>query len=331
MNRLNLNEVLSKLDIEVLGENGKGWLLAQCPFAFKTHASGEDRNPDFWIKVEDNGFSGYHCFACKQKGSIPKLVKMLEKMRGEDYGTLYVEAAILDTDGKVGEYEVSVEAEYEPEPINPSLYAFQEAWLASDSRAYLANRGISEDTAKKLCLKYDPDTKRIVFPVMDNSGRTFGFTGRTILGKDYRGPKVKDYPGLRKERFLLGEHLVNPSFPFLVVEGLFALAHMIELGIDQKYNVVATMGAAVTKFQRDILIYYNQPVFLLYDDDLGGTSGLFGPWDESLQNFKGGGAIDQLKAHVPTLLPIYPNGKTDPDTLTREEVFFMLDNNVKLF
>lgn len=331
MNRHNLNSVLEKLDIEILGENNKGWLLARCPFAFKTHASGEDRNPDFWIKVEDTGFSGYHCFACKQKGSIPRLVKQLEIMRGEDYGTLYVEAAILDTDGQVGEYEVSVEAEYEPEPINPNLYAFQSAWFNPDARKYLIGRGISESTCKKLQLKFDPETKRIVFPVMDNSGRTFGFTGRTILGGDYRGPKVKDYPGLRKERFLLGEHLVKPGLPFLVVEGLFALAHMIELGIDEKFNTVATMGASLTKFQRDILIYYNLPVFLLYDDDLGGTAGLFGPWDEATQNFKGGGAIDQLKQHVPTLLPIYPSGKTDPDTLTREEVFFMLDNNVKLF
>ena len=329
MTRDNIEKLMLKLDIEPLGVNNKGWVLARCPFAEWTHASGEDKNPDFWIKSETNKNSGFHCFACHQKGPIQSLVKRLEIRRGVSYGTLYVEAALLDSEGGLGDYEVSIEDEVEPEPINPTLYGFQEAWH-SDGRAYLEQRGISEQTCKLLMLKYDPDTKRIVFPVTNDVGNVFGFTGRTTLGSEHKVPKVKDYPGLRKEKFLLGEHLVVKGRPFWVVEGLFALAHMIEIGLHNYFNVVALMGASLSKFQRDILIYYNQPAYLCLDDDLGGTQGLFGPWNDKLANFSGGGIIDQLKEHLPTMVPVFPSGITDPDNLTLEQALGM-SKNVKLF
>jgi hypothetical protein len=165
---------------------------------------------------------------------------------------------------------------------------------------------------------------------MNDVGQTFGFSGRTILGDEYNGPKVKDYPGLRKERFLLGEQLAKKGRPFWVVEGLFALAHMIEIGVHHHFNVVALMGSSMSKYQRDILLYYDQPVYLCLDDDMGGTQGLFGSWNQKLNDFSGGGMIDQLKEHLPTMLPIYPAGVTDPDVLTLEDVLTM-SKNVKLF
>lgn len=330
MTRDNIEKTLLALDIEPLGVNTKGWVLARCPFAEWTHQSGEDRNPDFWVKSEESSHSGFHCFSCGQKGPVHALVKRLEYRRGVSYGTLYAETALLDSDGQMEGYEVVPQDDVDPTPINMEIYGFASAWSIPVAREYLIQRGISESTVDLLELKFDPESKRIVFPVKDDKNKCYGFTGRTILGSEYKVPKVKDYAGLRKERFLLGEQLCKPGRPFWIVEGLFALAKMIELGLHHKFNVVAIMGASMSRYQRDIILYYNTPVYMCLDDDMGGTQGLFGAWNEKLGKFTGGGVIDQLKGKITLMLPIYPEGKDDPDNLTAKDLEFM-SNNVKLF
>ena len=56
----------------------------------------------------------------------------------------------------------------------------------------------------------------------------------------------------------------------------------------------------------------------LLDNDLAGEVGIFG-------NEKHIGAIDLLKEHVPLFIPAWPEGKADPDELTLQEVFDIID------
>jgi DNA primase len=139
--------------------------------------------------------------------------------------------------------------------------------------------------------------------------------------------KVKNYFGLRKDLRLLGEHLIVPGLPLLVVEGLFAFAHLVEIGAREICNPVAPMGSDLSMAQRDLLVSHDAPVFLCFDNDPAGSIGLYGPWNKRDQLFEGNGAIDRLKTNAPTFLCHYPERTDEPDELTLDEVADMLEFN----
>jgi len=280
MNEAPLRELLGELNVDVVQTNANGWLLAFCPFAEWLHNSGQDRNPDFYVRVEPTGISGFHCFACKTHGRMSTLVRKLEYYRQEKYRGLAVKADLMETPDEFPPYEHDSAIQVEPDPLNKAAYLgmYPLAWEDEWSRKYLAGRGVGKATAELLGLVYDDDECRILFPVLNHKSDLFGFTGRTILEKH--------------------------QFPF------------------PRYPV-ATMGSNMSKYQRDILISYNAPIHLLYDNDEAGELGLFGPMNAEGERM-GGGAWDKVHEHVPTFLPLYPEGINDPDNLTTEMLQEML-------
>lgn len=192
-----------------------------------------------------------------------------------------------------------------------------------------------------LQLLYDPDEMRILFPVFDFRKELYGFSGRSILSDkeiddlnnrgryrtEYR--KIRDYTGLPKEKLLLGEHLIDPKKPLWIVEGLFAFAHMIEIGMQVIANPIATLGSRMSSYQKDLIVDYNVPAYLAYDNDAAGEIGIYGPAvtnEEGEIVHEGGGALDLLSPHVPTFIPLYPEGVNDPDGLTLDQVREMIEN-----
>lgn len=328
MNEPNLRDVLSDLGIVPIHRSKKGWFVTACPFAEYTHEFGTDRNPSFQIKISPDGFSGYNCFTCSQHGNIPKMIQMLEDYSGNDYNSVLIKASLYETPENFKSWEeaASIEQIEELEPVESELYfkLYPPVEEFPEALKYLQERDICLETANILGLRFDQDEHRILFPVYGYDKMLYGFTGRSILPKSEwpsgRYSKVKDYAGLKKDRTILGEGLIRPELPLLLVEGLFALAHMIEIGVDSFCNPVASMGSHLSKFQRDILISYDQPIFLLYDNDAAGKQGLYGTTGRD-GNYVGGGAVDLLKPHVPTYTSIYPDGVTDPDLLTYEDVY----------
>ncbi len=329
MNEVKLRELLLEIGITHAHKNRRGWLVAVCPFAEYLHEHGTDSNPSFCIKVNPEGYSGYKCFTCGVKGNLSKFLMTLGGYRGEDYNSLVIRAMMDETPESFQAWD-DARAEFAEaevlEPIEKEAYfrMFPPVAEFKEARRYLAKRGISDETIEILNLRYDPDEERVLFPVLDHSQRLYGFTGRTTIPRSLwpskKYPKVKDYAGLRKEKLILGEHLIKPGKPILVVEGLFALAHMIEESVDEFCNPVATMGSSMSESQRDILVGYGCAVYMLYDNDVAGEKGLYGPVNRAGEH-EGGGAVDLLKMHVPTLRVLYPEGVEDPDDLTYEEIF----------
>jgi hypothetical protein len=171
-----------------------------------------------------------------------------------------------------------------------------------------------------------------MFPVFDFEKKLYGFTGRSILnseaitainlrrratGRYVEYSRIKD--DVDKEFFLLGEQLITKDKPIILVEGLFALAHFLSIGVTSFANVVATMGSAVSKYQREILTDYGLPVYFFYDNDAAGDVGIFGTKDRDGLSRKDGGAY-KLRTHLPVMIPLYPEDKSDPDHLTLSEV-----------
>jgi DNA primase len=330
MNEPKLRDLLLEVGVRVVHKNRRGWLVAKCPFAEYLHERGTDHNPSFFFKVNPEGYSGFNCYTCHQHGNITKFLTKLGSLRGEDYNSLTIRAMMDETPDSFQEWDASREhsdEDAELEPIEKDIYfrLYPDARKFSEARDYLRERGISLEAAEIANLRFDEDEGRILFPVMNHKGDLFGFSGRTILPPaqwpSKRYSKVKDYAGLKKERVILGENLIDPDKPMLVVEGGFAFLNMIDECVDEFCNPVGTLGSFMSEHQRDILVDYDQPVFMLYDGDAAGDQGLFGTVGADGYH-EGGGAIDLLRKHVPVYRVKYPKHlkKKDPDFMTYEDV-----------
>ena len=335
MREVPLRGILDELGITVVNKTSKGWLVASCPFAaLGAHGGGTDRNPSFNIHVNDRGITGFKCHTCKQKGTVRQLVTKLEYFSQSSYGNLSLRAVLAETPDSFDDWDTAAEIEPDPEPLIKAAYIgmWPLAWEHPAARAYLDGRGVTERTATIMQMQYDPEECRILVPVYDKGGDLFGFTGRSIMDKEQfpypRYKKTRDYAGLEKARNILGIHEHKPGKPIWVVEGQFALAHAYDIGLDRYVTPVATMGANLSLYQRDMLAELGEAVFLCYDNDSAGEDGLYGIWDIIQSRHEGGGAVDLLREHVPTFIPLYPPGINDPDFLSLEQAIWMKDNAV---
>ena len=326
-----LEEILRDLEVYSFEESetsdGKIAMRAACPFAPYTHKKGTDRNPSFFTFADDEGVSGFICHSCHKKGRISSLARMLGRYR-DDMQRHSMIALAADK----AEYKIIVSDWDNPKrkrrdkPIQPIEYNVHRlAYLditdpeARPAQQYLAKRGIKKRTAQKLGLQYDEQSNRVLFPVFDTNDNFYGYTGRFAGSKlpklpDGRDrPKVKDYAGLPKKSLMLGAHLWEHGKPLLLVEGLFGYAHLHQIGADAEFNIGAVMGSVMTKQKAEIVLAYNESVYLLFDNDEAGELGIFG-------DSKHSGAVSYLHNNVPLYIPVWPEGKADPDELTLEEV-----------
>ncbi len=309
-------------------------IVGFCPFAPWKHKSGIDRRPSFaaFECLDKNSY--YVCKACGMKGPLSTMFGSLHSLSGEQkYHELYFDTLRLEgTKRMLGEFEDSSAFEEPPQPLNAAIYdgLFPAAYSVTDGANYLQKRGISAQTAENLGILYDPDQRRVLFPVYDLDGGFYGFTGRAT--HEDTNIKVRDYAGLKKKWLILGCEHWQQGKPVIIVEGLFAYAHLHEIGIAEHANIGAIMGNDMTRQKADILIRFDEPTFLILDNDDGGDTGLFGDKPEEK-----GGACHKLYGHVPLFVPAWPTGKPDaagnpqqdvekddPDQLTREEVMDMI-------
>lgn len=334
MNETGLRRIAAGLRIKIVAINGP-WLQASCPFARWKHPKGTDRHPSFGLLVNAEGESYYKCFTCKSTGRISSLVRALENLRDEDYPGLALEADRMDYDVVVPTYEELMARQHETivlEALDENAYGdlFPSVLDYPEGLEYLEGRGISEDTAELLSLRFDPDEERVVFPVRDRNGGLFGYSGRTIrpanaISKKY--PKVRDYAGLPKEYMLLGAEAIDPDKPILVVEGLMGYAHLVEIGARDILNPVAMLGSELTQHKADLLVEWGQPVYMMPDNDDAGDTCLFGPFrDDNSGERKQNGAISKLRGEVPLFVPDWPEDKDDPDQLTIEDLEYILNH-----
>jgi hypothetical protein len=323
-----LRPILEELEIDVVHKNSRGWLVASCPFAPFYHEYGTDRDPSFFVKINPTGYSGYNCLSCHAKGPLTRLVTKLAHLREEDYDRLVIRVLRKEVPDKFEDFdEIRANACEDMDPLDVELYfrMYSNAWDDEAARRYLKSRGVNKRAAQLLELRFDPDAKRIMFPVYDFDKNLYGFTGRTILQPNKQRPKVRDYAGLKKDKCILGEHLINPELPIVLVEGLMAEAHLLSIGADEIANVVASMGSSLSRFQAGILTDYAKPVYLLYDLDKAGDDGILGVPDKRTGE-REPGAFEILRKEVPTYICDYPKGVTDPDNFSIEDLEFAIEN-----
>ena len=180
--------------------------------------------------------------------------------------------------------------------------------LGKIARAYLEERNITDDIIKKfqiglslndnnlskLLLKkgYDEDLlvksgiaikrnnsifdiyrSRIMFPLWDINGKTIGFSGRIYEGND----ESKYINTMETDIFKKGRLLYNydnaredvlKADKIIIVEGFMDVIRLYTIGI---YNVVASMGTAITNEQVNLIRKLTKNVILMFDGDSAGA------------------------------------------------------------
>jgi DNA primase len=187
---------------------------------------------------------------------------------------------------------------------------FRDCLLSPDGQpgyAFLRNRGLNDNTIRKYGLGFAPDTwnalkyhmnsrgysdgelieaflikqnergniydifrNRVMFPVIDRTGRILAFSGRRIDGeKDYKYVNTSNTPVYSK-----GDNIFSINFAknykeknMILCEGNMDVVMLNQAGFG---NAVAALGTALTPAQVRLLRLYCEEVILAYDLDAGG-------------------------------------------------------------
>jgi hypothetical protein len=265
---------------------------------------------------------------CKNKMPVQGMIRKYAGYTGEDFSDLIDE---LEEESYLGartlpEWDGLKAVDQPLVALKQSIYL--DLYDSAAGHPYLLQRGISDETARKLQLMIDPADpadgfERILFPVFGPNGELYGLSGRATSEDALL--KVRDYHGLKKAHCLLGAHLITSEAPdkVLVVEGLFDYANGWECG----QPTVAVMHSTLTAMQAELLRGFSLPTYLFYDDDKAGQAGV-----EIAGN--------QLCRYVPTMRVRYPeiwieddegeHRVKDPGELVREDFETML-GDARLF
>lgn len=342
MARTTIEEIKERLSIvDVVGgyvelkHAGKNF-KARSPFT-------NEKTPSFYVSP-DRGM--YYCFSSQQGGDM---FTFIEKMEGVDFkGALKiladragVELVAEDPkkrDARETQYALLEEAAqyfFAVREEHPAVTAYIEkrgvqkqtimAWrigYAKDEwralRTFLKEKGFSDDDLLRAGLikkadggkePYDVFRDRIMFPIMDSSGRVVAFSGRT-LKSDSAVPKYVNSPEtelFQKSEILYGydkaKHGIRHYNFSLVVEGQFDLVLSHQAGYT---NTVAVSGTALTLHHIRLLMRLSPKVVLALDADRAGISAMKRS------------AVPMLEAGMDVKVAALPEGK-DPADVVREK------------
>ncbi|NQT24785.1 DNA primase [candidate division KSB1 bacterium] len=120
---------------------------------------------------------------------------------------------------------------------------------------------------------YDRFRGRLMFPIINPSGRIAGFGGR-ILTDDKNSPKYINSPETivyQKSRILYGLHQSKTGIRredlVILVEGYTDLMRLFQTGLD---NAIATSGTALAEQHAVLLSRYTKNIILVFDGDDAG-------------------------------------------------------------
>jgi len=269
--RLGIEEVVSSyIKLDRAGVNFK----AKCPFH-------NEKTPSFFVSVERDS---YYCFGCVAKGDIFTFV---EEFEGLDFkGALKILAEKAGV--SLGEFGKEKEGEKEKlyKAMEETAKFFEEN-LAENQEVfqYLKKRGLEDKTIKNFRIGfaksdwhllsshlqkkgfinkeieqaglakqgdkgfYDRFRGRIMFPILDSSGRIIAFSGRILIddGKSAKYLNSPDTPIFNKSAVLYGLDKAKDSIRknnfSILVEGQMDLILSHQAGFR---NTVATSGTALS-------------------------------------------------------------------------------------
>lgn len=293
-NTVDIVDVISRrVELKRAGANYK----ACCPFH-------KEKTPSFMVSESRQYFT---CFGCGEKGDVFQFMmkyynldfgEAVEKL-ADEYG-IRMEKKGRSDDGLTRLFEVNrLAARFfynamtsGPNPgytymrgrglSNSTMKKFgigyaDEKW--SSLYEHLKKNGVSDKDMLDLGLVsqkngkcYDRFRNRVIFPIINTSGKVIGFGGRA-LEKDAQA-KYLNSPESRvflKKNNLYGLNITRgnavSSGYMILVEGYMDAISLYQHGVE---NVAASCGTALTEEQARLLKRYTKDVVLSYDADAAG-------------------------------------------------------------
>ena len=300
---LNIQKKINIVDIVrdyvPLVQKGKNY-FGICPFH-------DDHNPSMSVSNEKQM---YKCFVCGAAGNVFNFVKDYNKISYyEAVQEVANKVGInINIDNNFKKQENKFQKQYDIYDISNKFYQNNlNTNLGKIARSYLKDRKIDEEMIKHfeiglsfndnnltkllrnkgfdddllvksgICVKsnnnlFDIYRDRIMFPLWDINGKTIGFSGRIYEGNDSskyintmetdifkKGSLLYNYHNARE--FVLKENKL------IIVEGFMDVIRLYSIGI---FNVVASMGTAITKEQISLIRKITNNVVLMFDGDSAG-------------------------------------------------------------
>ena len=303
--RLNIADVIG--EVVSLKAAGKAQMKGLCPF----HS---EKTPSFHVHV-DRGF--FYCFGCQAKGDIFDFVMQTQalsfpealKVLGDRAGVEVVSQAPKDNKRR------------DLIEVNQLAAAYFRSALSQEAKAYLLERGLSEqsiadfeigfapdswDALLKFALtkgvreadllslgliienergrRYDRFRNRIMFPIKDALGRIVGFSGRVL---DDSLPKYMNSPEselFRKSELLYGLDRARGAVR-RTREVIVVEGYTDVIALHQVGldNAVAALGATLTTEQGDALERLDaRLVYLAFDADEAGQRAILAGLDQTV-------------------------------------------------
>lgn len=216
-----------------------------CPFH-------DEKTPSFFIHKQR---LICHCFGCNIGGLVTYMVAYKKGVSVDEADRLLgVNSEVLNLERHV---EPSLKIEEYP-------LSWLGGWKKLKSSKYLSNRGFKDRTIQAFGARWDPISKRVVFPFI-RDGKLWGAAGRAT---DNREPKWSFYWDTKKSRFLYTAPKPETSKVY-VVEGILDAMWLYQHG----YHAAALLGAHCSDFQRLQLIKNYDKLVLVLDNDHAGIKG----------------------------------------------------------
>jgi hypothetical protein len=265
MNRNDIVAWLEALGAKVPNNQPRSsWIVSDCVFGNWRHDNGKSTPDAFGVRL-DSGVPFVNCFSCGYHGDMDEaLLEIKHAEKRQPSGT----PRDFETAGKLlekaaNEFDLDLSGPDLEEwlTIKATMHDFSEEWLASfkpvvqvaPGRMYLKSRGVPEDVAEALDLRWDSGERRVCFPVRDFKGALRGLHGRATI--DGVEPRYRMYSHQDKNNPLiwLGEHWIELDKPILVVEGPFDVASAVRvyrntcspLFANPSYDKIQRMGDAL--------------------------------------------------------------------------------------
>lgn len=216
---------------------------ALCPF----HS---EKTPSFYIHKTD--LVG-HCFGCGVAGRVDVLLARLKHISAAQARNELGLTSLPWLD--------KVETP-QPEPIYPQSWIH--AWKRISMHPYLEQRGFTHTTVEAFELRWDPQTRRVVFPLISSESRVVGAVGRATTGLQ---PKYYFYWNCDKGQsvWTARDFWMAPQDSVIVVEGMMDCMWLWQNG----FKSVALIGASATKEQTAQLKEFHSVTIALDNDDAG--------------------------------------------------------------
>ncbi len=292
--RINILEIVSeRVDLKRSGRSYRGL----CPF----HA---EKTPSFYVDP-DKGV--YHCFGCGASGNLFRFVMDTEGVSFRE--AVEILAQRLGITIEYGDREDRRNPLLRILDFARTYYASQlKREAGRGAREYLRRRGVEPETMQRFQLGYAPPSgfgllreaerqgfsrellqqaglltvtsdgrvydlfrERLMFPVQDATGRTVGFSGRTLADAQPKYLNTPETLVFKKGRLLYGypqaRDAIRARDGAILVEGQMDVLLMHQVGYE---NTVAPLGTAFTEHQARQLARSTKHVLLLFDGDEAG-------------------------------------------------------------